>query len=105
MSKKKELLALSVVIITIIVVWGGGSEFAHNPNTTKPILDENVEALTDGEVSGGYSSTHIKCYDVVYYKGTSQTIENGKYQGISWANPNSNKPMHQHSCSYCNTIP
>ena len=57
--------------------------------------------LTGVNTKSGYSSIHLDCYDVIYYNGTYQTVQNGKKQGVSWANVNSSKPKHEHQCSFC----
>ena len=100
---KKFLVPLAVAAVVAAGYVGYGSYGQHSEDDA--LLLENVEALASLDVTtSGYSNTHIPCYDVVYVNGELTTIENGKYQGVCWKNPNSKESCHEHSCSSCSSI-
>ena len=92
--------AIAAVALTALI---GYKSFTPQLSEADALLNENIEALTQNEDGSiGYSSTHLICYDVIYYNGSYQTVANGEKQGISWRNEQSTKRKHEHKCMVCN---
>lgn len=103
--KKKVLSSVFAIIVIASAVFVCHKTLNGKTTAADLMLNEDIEAMAFGESLGGYSNTHIPCYDVVYYNGSNQTIPNGEVQGICWSNPYSNKACHSHNCMICNSLP
>jgi len=105
--KKKVFIMLPCIAAVAIATFVGKKTLDSHAFESDGLLVQNVEALADPDVpsSIGYNSTHLKCYDYVYYNNVLNAIENGKNQGICWTSPLSSKACHSHSCSNCQTLP
>lgn len=108
MKKRKVLLPIMATLTLIAIGYQGFRSLNCAESGYSSLSIENVDALTDAEIAPpktGWSSTHLCCYTSVVINGVRTPVATGKFQGISWANSNSQKGAHIHNCSDCNKLP
>ena len=96
--KKRVFVPIAAFCVIVIAAIMAFELFAVKNKSVTTLLDENIEALTQGEGQNEYFVHHAKYYDPL------TGFETSKCYAFSYSGPNGPCSVsHSHSVSYCCT--
>lgn len=97
--RKKIFVPIAALVVILIVAFTAFNKFTIKNQVTSTLLNENIEALTQGEVKDRYFVHHSKYYDPI------TNLVTNKCYAFCYKGPNGPcSSSHSHTPSECCSI-